>query len=117
MPLVDFSRDIALDAVAAVAAYASLHSANPGSTGANEIAGGTPAYARQAVTWDPASGSVVSFDGTPVVFDMQGGDTVAYGGLWDSLSGGNWIGGDAVTNFAPAGQSTYTLTVISITAT
>lgn len=101
-----------------IALYASLHSADPGTTGASELSGGSPAYARIAVTWDPASGGVMAADtGTPVIFDVESGDTVAYGGLWDASSGGNFIIGDAVTNHTFGAQGTYELTAITATAT
>lgn len=42
-------------AVAAVVAgtnrYISLHTGDPGTTGANEATGGSPAYARKLTTW------------------------------------------------------------------
>ncbi|WVX88685.1 hypothetical protein SEA_BIRDSONG_31 [Gordonia phage Birdsong] len=36
-----------LNAYAAQGTWISLHTADPGSTGASEVSGGTPAYARQ----------------------------------------------------------------------
>jgi hypothetical protein len=48
------SSDLAVAAVTAVAGYLSLHTADPGTTGANEVSGGS--YARQAITWNAASG-------------------------------------------------------------
>lgn len=116
MALSTFAKNEAADAVATVAAWASLHSADPGATGASEISGGSPAYARVAVTWDPASGGIVAADtGTPIEFDVASGTTVRYGGLWDAATAGNWIGGDAVTEVAFSGQGTYELTAITVT--
>lgn len=102
-----------LDHFASLALYASLHTADPGATGASEVTGGSPAYARITVTWDPASGGVLDADtGTPVVFDVPSGVTVTHGGLWSASTGGTWYGGDAVTNVAFGGQGTYELTAI-----
>jgi hypothetical protein len=58
----------------------SLHSADPGTTGANEISGGT--YARQAVTWDTPSGGTVSNSGV-ITFDVPAGASVRFVGFWD----------------------------------
>lgn len=38
---------------AAKALHASLHTADPGATGASEVSGGVPAYARKPITWNP----------------------------------------------------------------
>ena len=59
----------------------SLHSADPGDTGANEIAGGTPPYARAAVTWGAASGGQIGFASAPA-FNVEKNDGVNYVGFW-----------------------------------
>lgn len=103
-----------LDHFAGLALYASLHTADPGGTGASEVTGGSPAYARIAVTWDPASGGVVDADtSTPVVFDVPAGVTVTHGGLWSAATGGTWYGGDPVTVVNFTGQGQYELTAIT----
>jgi hypothetical protein len=38
-----------------LALYASLHTADPGTTGTSEVAGGSPAYARKSLTWTAGS--------------------------------------------------------------
>lgn len=118
MPFSTAAKNLMLDAFAGVALFASLHTADPGATGASEVTGGSPAYARIAVTWDSATGGVVDADtGTPVVFDVPSGVTVAFAGLWSASTAGTWYGGDAVTNVAFSGQGTYELTAISGTLT
>ena len=68
----------------------SLHTASPGFTGANEVAGGT--YARQGVTNGvPATGvktttNAQNWTGMPAV-------TVTHFGTWSALSSGTWRGG------------------------
>lgn len=117
MPFNDNAKNEMLDAFAGLALYASLHTADPGPTGTSEVSGGSPAYARIAVTWDPASGGVVAADtGTPVVFDVPA-STIRYGGLWSASSGGTFYGGDAVTEVTFAGQGEYELTSITGTLT
>lgn len=74
--------------------YWSLHDGDPGETGLNEITGGSPAYARKLVTMAAASGGSMS-PTAAVTFDVPVGD-VAYVGLWDAISGGNFLCGEAL---------------------
>jgi hypothetical protein len=91
--------------------YASLHSANPGDSGANELSGGSPAYARKAVNWNAASAGSLD-DSTAPVFDVPAGSTVAFVGIWDAPTGGNFLGYSDVTDESFAAQGTYTATDI-----
>jgi hypothetical protein len=76
--------------LAAVALYASLHSSDPGTTGAGEISPGSGGYARAAVAWGaPASGSMTA----PQVSISVPAGTIGWFGLWQSSSGGTFIGG------------------------
>lgn len=59
----------------------SLHSGFPGLTGANEISGGIPAYARVAPTFLSSSGGVRTLSGS-VSFDVGAGTTVRWAGSW-----------------------------------
>lgn len=84
-----------LDAMAARILNASLHTADPGGTGANEVAGGT--YARQAVAWDAAGATtpaVVEMS-SPIVFQIPAGNEINYVGLWDA--GPTWVGSIQLT--------------------
>ena len=58
----------------------SLHTAFPGVTGANEVAGGTPAYARKAVTFGAAAGGSRALSAA-VTFDVPA-TTVRWFGFW-----------------------------------
>jgi hypothetical protein len=68
----------------------SLHTANPGDTGTNELVGGS--YARQQVAWTPSSGAQVAmtadhdFNGLPP-------STVSHFGLWTRF--GQFVGSGA----------------------
>lgn len=85
----------------------SLHSADPGSTGANEITGGSPAYARVSPpTISAPTTGLITFQ---VTFNVAAGTTVAGAGLWDASS--NFLDGGAVTSITYVSQGTYTLTV------
>jgi len=87
--------------------YISLHTGSPGTTGANEVTGGS--YARVATAWGtPAAGSV---SGAQVTINVPGSTTITYWGLWTLASGGTYLDGGAL----PASQTystagTYLLT-------
>ena len=107
-------KNLMLDALRGVnptvaAAYASLHTADPGESGTNEVTGGSPAYARKAVTFGAASGGSMAASTQPV-FDVPGGTTVTHVGFWSAVSGGTFLGSADVTDEAFASQGTYTLT-------
>lgn len=78
--------------------FVSLHSSDPGSTGAGEIAGG--GYARQVVAFSAAAGGATAntetleFTGMPAV-------TVGWVGLWSASSGGEFLWAGKLT--PPAG--------------
>jgi hypothetical protein len=68
-------KNVVATAYGGAIAAVSLHSADPGSTGANEIGGGSPAYARKtppAIT-APTTGAITF----QVTFDVGSGTTVA----------------------------------------
>ena len=72
------------------ATHVSLHSAGS-STGANELTGGSPAYARKAATWAAASGRTKALS-AGVTFDVASGSTVAWVGFYDAATSGNFLG-------------------------
>lgn len=59
-----------LNAELALVTHLSLHRGDPGGTLANEVSGGSPAYARKAVTWNAASGATPATAATPPTFDV-----------------------------------------------
>lgn len=114
MPYSTAGKNLMLDALrgtnpTVALAYASLHTADPGDTGANEVTGGTPAYARKAVTMGAASAGAIAATNQPV-FDVPGGTTVTHVGFWSAVSGGTFLGYADVTDEVFASQGTYTLT-------
>lgn len=113
MPIIAVGKNLMLDQLASRALYLSLHSADPGSGGANEVSGGSPAYAREAVTWDAASSGELTTSGS-VTFDVPAGD-VAHVGLWSASSGGGtFYGSGALTRETFAAQGTYELTAVTV---
>lgn len=109
MPYSTAGKNAMLDYIGGLAAYVSLHYANPGDTGTNEVAGGSPAYARKPITWNAASGGALD-DSNTQVFDVPAGTTVAFVGFWSAPTGGVFYGYADVTDEAFGSQGTYTLT-------
>lgn len=105
--------NIAADAIAAQAQFASLHATDPGATGAGELSGGTPAYARKGVTWNAAAAGNADSSNQPV-FDVPAGATVAFVGLWSAVTAGVFLGAQAVPPEVFGSQGTYTVTDIDI---
>jgi hypothetical protein len=99
--------------------YLSLHTADPGTTGASEVTGGS--YARQAITFGSASAGVQSSTNSQTFAGMpseSGG--CPYAGVWTLASGGTYLGGLTTTGLSGAipsgasltcatGQTTWTL--------
>lgn len=117
MPLNDNGRHACLNGLGAVAGFASLHTASPSTTGANEVTGGSPAYARKAITWNAAASGNLDSSNQPL-FDIPAGTTVTHFGLWSAASGGTFYGGDALSaSEAFTGQGTYQLTDADVALT
>lgn len=98
MPFPPVIRDAMLNSIIGVPSaiqitYASLHSAVPDATGSNEIAGGSPAYARKLIQFQPAvAGRLLKNPTPPVQFNVPAGATVAFVGLWSAIAGGSFCG-------------------------
>lgn len=105
----DNGKSVMLTELGTVAGYASLHIGDPGTTGANEVTGGSPAYARKAVTWGSPSAGEMAAAGQPV-FDVPTGTTITHVGIWSAVSGGTFYGSGEVVNETFGAQGTYTLT-------
>jgi hypothetical protein len=101
------SKDAALTAIGTQGSWISLHSADPGTTGASEISGGS--YARVQTTWGTAAAS--SMAGSAVTINVPASTTVAYWGVWSAATGGTYEeGGTLPASETYAGAGTYTLT-------
>jgi hypothetical protein len=111
MPFVAGTRDTMLDQLTTLATHASLHTADPGITGANEVTGGSPAYARKPITWAAASGGSKTLTGS-VTFDVPPSTTLTHLGTWSALSAGTFRGGGSLAATEVYGaQGTYTLQI------
>lgn len=92
----------------ALGGYISLHTASPGTTGANEATGGSPAYARQLTTWTGGS-SDGAVPGSQVTIDVAAG-TYTHFGIWSASSGGTYIDGGTITSTTLGTQGQIKLT-------
>jgi hypothetical protein len=109
MPYSILGKNAMLDALGALAVFASLHTGDPGESGTNEIAGGSPAYARKAITWNPAASGSMDDSNVPV-FDVPASTTVSYVGFWSLATSGVFYGSANVTDEVFTNQGTYALT-------
>lgn len=99
--------------------YISLHTADPGTTGASEATGGS--YARQlgSSSFAAASGSSKASN-ADISFTLMPACTVTHVGVWDASTVGNFLWGGALsasksvnagdTFQLPSGQLTASLT-------
>jgi hypothetical protein len=95
MVYVPDGQNLMLDALGAVAVLASLHDGDPGPVGANnELSGGSPAYARQTIAWNAASGGSMAKSASDPEFNVPAGATVLYMGLWN-------VGGTTFYGYVP----------------
>lgn len=86
----DIALNTALNAVGVT--HMALHSGWPGRDGTqSELAGGSPPYARQAITIGTASGKQRMATTQPV-FDIPASTTVAWISGWTAATGGNCLG-------------------------
>ena len=101
--------------------FISIHSATPGTTGASEISGGSPAYARVAVTWNAASGGAVT-NSNALTINFPASATAAYFGIWSASTAGTYYiggalnGGTPIVNGATQGTLTIAAGALSISA-
>lgn len=93
--------------------YLSLHSGNPGTTGANELSGGS--YARQVVVFAAASGGSQSSSDSQSFTGLSGPPTVPYFGVWSALSSGTYLGGGPLTTPITAAAISFNSGGITLT--
>ena len=102
-----------LDGMAEVVGEVSLHSANPGTSGTDEIDGGS--YERQVPNFNAATDASVSIDSI-LTFEVPGGGTVvSWVGLWDAAE--VFLGGiELNTSEVFEGDGQFAVTSLTINA-
>ena len=93
----------------------SLHTDYPGTTQANEVTGGSPAYARKTVSWGSASAGAVTQSGS-AVFDVPPNTTVKWIGLSTASSSGTGKGAVPIGGAAPKEYTVNTSTDVFTSA-
>ena len=105
--------------------YMSLHTADPTTTAAtaaaNEISGGSPAYAAKQLNLNAAASGQKTLAANPV-FDIGAGKSFSHYALWNhatSRTQANFKGSAALTaaESAYGSQGTYTVTALTISNT
>jgi hypothetical protein len=81
-----------------------------------ELTGGSPAYARQAVTWVD-DGDGISRPNANLTFNVPGGSNVAGWRGYSASTAGTDYGGAALTQEDYTGQGIYTLLAASTSIT
>lgn len=74
----------------------------------SEVTGGSPAYARQAVTWTAPSGGLIR-PSADLTFNIPAGGVVDEWRGFSAASGGTDYGGEVLTEEVYGGQGTYIL--------
>lgn len=74
--------------------YISLHTGDPGATGANEVSGGS--YARVQVAFNAAAAKSAK-NTSSAAFTVASSTVITYVGVWDAVSTGNFIIGGALS--------------------
>jgi hypothetical protein len=105
----DLTKETASDAVIALGDWISLHTGSPGTTGANEATGGSPAYARKQTTWSADVTDDGVRAGTQVTIDVAAA-TYTHFGVWSASSGGTYRGGGTITSTVMASQGQIKVT-------
>jgi hypothetical protein len=109
----NFAKDFMLDALDTGVIYISAHTATPGLTGANETSGGAPAYARQLAGYNAASGGSMALTATETL-DINAGVTITYLGIFDAVTGGNFLGQVLIADEAFGSQGTLDVTALTL---
>lgn len=91
--------------------WLSLHTGDPGTSGASEYAGVT----RQQFPAGTASGGALS-NTTQVTFSTSGATPVTHIGIWDAATAGNYVIGAALTSPVTAASVVFAAGQASFTA-
>jgi hypothetical protein len=108
--------------LAASATQFGLNTADPGTTGASEVTGGTPAYARVAITWGTPSAGTMLNATSALTVNVPASTTVVYWSSWNTatISGttGYVMGGALSASQLFSTQGTFTVAIggLSLTA-
>lgn len=106
MALTTTVHSASVDGATALMDELSLHTADPGGDGSNEVTGGS--YARQALTWAGASSGS---DSASATVPVPGGTTVSHVGFWDGTMFSGGVAVDTAETWGSDGSAEVTATV------
>jgi hypothetical protein len=89
------------------AVYGAVYTTAPGASAGTEVSGGTPAYARKALTWSTATNGVITATAT---FDIPASTTVVGVGVHTAVTAGTYLDGGSITSQAFSSQGTLAVT-------
>src|SRR5580765_3990565 len=92
--------------------YLSLHTGDPGTTGASEGTDG-----RKAITFASSSGGTQASNLAQSWPSAVGGQTYAFFGLWTAASAGTYLRGGTLTSITPSAGATISIASGAITLT
>lgn len=92
-------------------AYVSLHTGDPGTTGANEMA----SCPRQAVSWNSAAGGIKT-NSNALGFSNPGTSPATHWGTWDASTAGNYTIGGLLTSSVQAATINIAIAQLSISS-
>jgi hypothetical protein len=107
----DTAKNLMLDQLGTLVTRLALHTGDPGAANQadNEIAGGSPAYARMAVAWNAAALGTMDDSTNGAVFDVPAATTVSWISGWNTAGTVRYfkknVADEVFTN-----QGTYTVT-------
>lgn len=87
--LPDTSINSILDQLGSITSHTSLNTAYS-NTGANEVTGGSPAFARKAITWASAASGAKALAATLPSFDVASGLVIPWWSGWSALTAGTF---------------------------
>lgn len=93
--------------------YLSLHSADPGTTGASEFSGG--GYVRQAIVFGSASGGVIA-NNASISVPNAGTTAATHFGIWTASTSGTYYVGGALASSTTAASITFASGAVTLTA-
>lgn len=110
MPFTDAALNAMVDALATAGTFITAHSADPGTTGANQIGNGVQ------TTWGAAGSGATGGDrvGSQVTIPIGAGVTVTHWGIRSAATAGTFYGGFALgtsETFSNAGSLLHTPTI------
>lgn len=101
------TKNALASAYVALGNWISLHVSDPGTTGAGEATGGTPAYARKQTSWGAPTNGVAT--GSQVAIDAAAG-TYPWAGIWSAASGGTFVDKIAIASTTLGAQGQVQVT-------